>query len=237
MNFEETIPNERLRRARFQMGLTQAELAEKVGTTFETVSRWERGIKAPSAYYRRKLCDIFGKTAEELGLLVDSGPFFASDSSPCVFLSSAYADAELKFVVFLKAELQARGVTVWSSRTIRRQETRNKRNVLQEAIRAAQVVLLIVSPGTQTSHHVHDTLRLARYFRRPVCAVWIHGEQLQECMPQDYGELYATIDAREGDEQLLREKIVATLEQGWLTLSEPDTSALSELEWKVPANL
>ena len=55
----------------YQMGLTQAELAEKVGTTFETVSRWERGIKTPSAYYRRKLCEVFGKTPEELGLLVE----------------------------------------------------------------------------------------------------------------------------------------------------------------------
>src|SRR6266849_8343780 len=235
MNFEETIPNERLRRARFQMGLTQAELAEKVGTTFETVSRWERGIKAPSAYYRRKLCDIFGKTAEELGLLVDSGPFFASDSSPCVFLSSAYSDAELKFVVSLKEELQDRGVTVWSSRTIRRQETRNKRNVLQEAIRAVQIVLLIVSPRTQASHHVQDTLRLASHFRRPVCAVRIDGEYLPECMPKDYGEPYAIIDARAGDERRLRDKILAALEQIWLTPIAPETSGLSEPVWKVPA--
>ena len=237
MNFEETIPNERLRRARFQMGLTQAELAEKVGTTFETVSRWERGIKAPSAYYRRKLCDVFGKTAEELGLLVDSGPFFASDSSPCVFLSSAYSDAELKFVVSLKEELQTRGVTVWSSRTIRRQETRNKRNVLQEAIRAAHVVLLIVSPRTLSSHHVHDTLRLARHFKRPVCAVWIDGKNLLECIPKEYGEIFTTIDARQGDDQLLRDKVVVTLEREWATPSDPETIGLPEPEWKMPAKL
>ncbi len=237
MNFEETIPNERLRHARFQMGLTQAELAEKVGTTFETVSRWERGIKAPSAYYRRKLCEVFGKTAEELGLIADSGSFLPSGSSPCVFLSSAYSDAELKFVVSLKEELQTRGVTLWSSRTIRRQETRSKRNVLQEAIRAAHVVLLIVSPHTLASHHVHDALRLARHFKRPVCAVWIDGKLLQECMPQDYGNPVAIIDAREEDERLIRDKIVTTLEQAWLTPSEPDIAPFSELEWKLPAKL
>ncbi len=237
MNFEETIPNERLKRARYQLGLTQAELAEKVGTTFETVSRWERGIKVPGAYYRRILCDVFGKTAEELGLLADPGPFFASDSSPYIFLSSAYSDAELKFVVSLKEEFQTRGVTVWSSRTIRRQETRNKRNVLQEAIRAAQVVLLIVSPRTLASHHVHDTLRLARHFKRPVCAVWIDGTSLQECMPKEYGELYTTIDARQGDDQLLRDKVVTTLERAWSTPSDPETTGLSEPEWKVPEKL
>jgi len=237
MSIEEIIPNERLRRARHQQGWTQAELAEKVGATFETVSRWERGIKAPSAYYRRKLCEVLGKTAEALGLLADPSAFPIRGSSPCLFLSSAYADAEHKFVVSLKTELQIQGVTVWSSRTIRRQETRNKRNVLQEAIRAAQVVLLIVSPSTQASHHVHDTLRLARHFRRPVCAVWIDGKNLQECMPKEYGEPYATIDARQGDEQLLRDKIVATLEQGWSTLSDPKTTGLSEPVLKVPTKL
>jgi len=237
MSIEEIIPNERLKRARYQKGWTQAELAEKVGTTFETVSRWERGIKAPNAYYRRKLCEVLDKTAEELGLLADPSAFPIRGASPCLFLSSAYADAEHKFVVSLKTELQTQGVTIWSSRTIRRQETRNKRNVLQEAIRAAQVVLLIVSPNTQTSHHVQDTLRLARHFRRPVCAVWIAGEFLQECLPQEYGEPYATIDARKGNDQLLRDKIVATLEQAWLTQIAPETSELSESMWKVPTTL
>jgi len=235
MNFEETIPNERLRRARYEKGWTQAELAEKMGTTFETVSRWERGIKAPSAFFRRKLCDVLGRTAEELGLLADPNAVPTPGPSPCVFFSSAYTDAEDKFVVTLKVELQTRGVTVWSSRTIRRQEPGNKRNVLQEAIRAAQVVLLIVSPRTQASHHVQDTLRLARHFRRPVCAVWIDGEFLQDCMPKDYGEPYATIDARERDDYLLRNKIVAALEQVWLTPIAPETSGLSEPVWKVPA--
>src|SRR5260370_23884328 len=228
MNFEEIIPNERLRRVRYEKGWTQDELVEKVGTTFETVSRWERGIKATSAFFRRKLCDVLGKTAEELGLLADPSAIPTPGPSPCVFFSSAYADAEDKFVVSLKMELQTRGVTVWSSRTIRRQETRNKRNVLQEAIRAAQVVLLIVSPITQASHHVQDTLRLARHFRRPVCAVWIDGEFLQDCMPKDYGEPYATIDARERDDYLLRDKIVAAPQPVWFTPIAPQNTVFSE---------
>ena len=88
MNFEEMTPNERLRRARHEKGWTKAELAEKEDTTFETVSRWERGIKTPSAYYRKRLYEVFGKTAEELGLVADPNPSFpASDQSRCVFFS------------------------------------------------------------------------------------------------------------------------------------------------------
>jgi predicted ATPase/transcriptional regulator with XRE-family HTH domain len=226
-----------LKSARYKLGWTQAELAEKVGTTFETVSRWERGIKTPSAFFRRKLCDVLGKTAEELGLLADPSAIPTPGPSPCVFFCSAYVDAENKFVVSLKTEIQNHGITIWSSRTIRRQETRNKRNVLQEAIRAVQVVLLIVSPNTRASHHVHDTLRLARHFRLPICALWIDGENLQECLPQGYNEQYITIDARNGDEQLLHKKILTTLDQVWLSPSEPDISALSEPIWKVPTKL
>jgi len=235
MNFKETAPNERLRRARYERGWTQAELAEKVDTTFESVSRWERGIKVPGANYRKKLCDVFGKTAEELGFLVDPGAPPTISSSPCVFFSSAYADADRRFVSNLKAELQTRGVTVWSSRIIRRQEAGKKRDVLKEAVRAAQVVLLIVSPATFTSHHVYDTLRLARHYARPVCALWIDGHNLQECMPKDWGEPYATIDVRQGNDQLLRDKVIATLEQVWATPSDPETTGLTEPIWKVPA--
>src|SRR5437667_1996162 len=225
MNLEEIIPDEWLKRARHEQGWTQAELAEKLDTSFETVSRWERGTKALGAFYRKKLCDVFGKTAEELGFLVDPAAPPIISPSPCVFFTSAYADADRRFVANLKVELQTRGVTVWSSRIIRRQESNKKRNVLQEAVRAAQVVLLIVSPSTYASHHVHDTLRLARHYRRPVCALWIDGQNLQECLPKDWGEPYATIDVREGDDQLLRDKVIATLEQVCLAPSDPQPRA------------
>ena len=48
----EFVPNERLRRARSLKGWSQADLAEQVGTSFEIVSRWERGVTVTSPYYR-----------------------------------------------------------------------------------------------------------------------------------------------------------------------------------------
>src|SRR5579859_3798025 len=202
MDYEGIVPNELLIRARHQQGWTQAELAAQVGTTFETVSRWERGIIAPSAYYRRKLCQVFNKTVEEIGLATTDADVLPCTPGPsaCVFLSSTYADAEHKFVVSLKKELTVRGITLWSSRTVKRQAPNRKRDVLQEAIHTAQLVLLIVSSNTHASHHVQETLRLARHYKRPVCAVWIEGESLQACLPKDYGELNAMIDAREGED-------------------------------------
>ena len=58
-----------LKRERKLRGWSQAYVAEKVGSNSKTVSRWEQGKNAPSPYYIQKLVDLFGKNAEELGLL------------------------------------------------------------------------------------------------------------------------------------------------------------------------
>lgn len=71
MSSKEVVPNERLRRARLLKGWSQAELAEQVGTSFEMVSRWERGLTVPSPRYRKRLYVVLGQTAEELGLISD----------------------------------------------------------------------------------------------------------------------------------------------------------------------
>jgi transcriptional regulator with XRE-family HTH domain len=61
--------NNRLRQERHRLNWRQLDLAEQLGTTVVTVKRWERGTQQPGAYFRMKLCSLFGKSAEELGLL------------------------------------------------------------------------------------------------------------------------------------------------------------------------
>jgi tetratricopeptide (TPR) repeat protein/transcriptional regulator with XRE-family HTH domain len=56
---------------REQRGWSQGRIAEAVGTTIRTVSRWEQGITMPSPYYREQLCTLFGKNAKQLGLVLD----------------------------------------------------------------------------------------------------------------------------------------------------------------------
>ncbi|HTI14432.1 MAG TPA: tetratricopeptide repeat protein [Dictyobacter sp.] len=55
--------------ARSSRGLSQNEVANRLGTTHVNVSRWERGITRPSPYFRRKLCVLFGETEEALDLV------------------------------------------------------------------------------------------------------------------------------------------------------------------------
>nr|BBH92347.1 hypothetical protein KTA_05460 [Thermogemmatispora argillosa] len=64
-------PNLRLRHEREMRGWSQARVAEAIGSSEKNVSRWERGVSSPQPYYREKLCQLFGKSARELGFVED----------------------------------------------------------------------------------------------------------------------------------------------------------------------
>jgi peptide/nickel transport system substrate-binding protein len=81
-NRQELVPNERLRHARDLKGWSQADLAEQVGTSFEMVSRWERGSTVPGPHYRQRLCAVLGQSAEDLGLLRSRPDAFTPLPSP-----------------------------------------------------------------------------------------------------------------------------------------------------------
>ena len=224
MVIEERVPNERLRHARSLKGWSQAKLAEEVGTSFEMVSRWERGISIPTLYFRVQLCATLGMTAEELGLVHSPSELLATPTSPFVFLACSYADSEKTIVTQLKTFLQNRGITLWSSRHISRQGMEQPRKALREVVRAAQVILLIVSPEARSSRHVREALEVGRMYRRPVCAVWIEGEDWQECLLPDEQDLSIRIDARMRDDPSLFEEVATLLQQRW---SVPDTTTAS----------
>ena len=208
---EEFVPNERLRRARSLKGWSQADMAEQVGTSFEMVSRWERGITIPNPYYRERMCAVLGQTPEELGFRGDHHNSSATSQNLSVFLASSHIDAVHEIVTQLKINLNAQGITTWSSRAVRRQRDGNTRKVLQETIRASQGIIVIVSPDSRTSRHVQEALQLAKIYRRPVYAVWIKGEDWQECFPRGDSELFTTIDARLGYDSFQLDEIITTL--------------------------
>src|SRR6266567_734613 len=64
------VPNRKLKHERERRGLSQQRLAELLGTSFENISRWERGVTSPQPHFREKLCKLFKKDAAELGLIV-----------------------------------------------------------------------------------------------------------------------------------------------------------------------
>src|SRR5690242_18004261 len=71
----------RLRQERLLRGWSQQELADQLGTTMVTVSRWERGTQSPGPLMRLKLCTLFEKTERELGFFPEESES-DSGSSP-----------------------------------------------------------------------------------------------------------------------------------------------------------
>lgn len=55
-----------IRSLRKGAGMTQKELADKLGVTITTVSRWEKGEYVPSPRCIKKLADMFGVNGADI---------------------------------------------------------------------------------------------------------------------------------------------------------------------------
>jgi transcriptional regulator with XRE-family HTH domain len=97
-----------LRQERLKRNETQAELAEKVGVSVLTVTRWEQGKNKPYPCYRAKLCALFGKTAEELGL--------SENEVHAVYL--AYAPSDEAYAYRLGQDLETQGFRIWNDQEV-----------------------------------------------------------------------------------------------------------------------
>ncbi len=64
----------RLIEARKNHSWSQQDVADRLGTTPNNVSRWELGQTTPGPYFRAKLCELFRCSAEELGLVEQARP-------------------------------------------------------------------------------------------------------------------------------------------------------------------
>ena len=55
-----------IQKYRKKRGLTQEELAEKLGVTFQAVSKWENAKSAPDIFFLPKMAELFGCYIDEL---------------------------------------------------------------------------------------------------------------------------------------------------------------------------
>ncbi len=58
---------------------SQAELANRIGTTPVSVGRWENNITRPNLHFQQQLCTIFGKSPEDLGFVPHTAPELRED--------------------------------------------------------------------------------------------------------------------------------------------------------------
>lgn len=233
MTFEEIIPNSKLRQARIEKGLTQAELAKRVGVEAAAVRRWERGSVLPHPANQKELCRILEKTPAELGLVAEKTELPTSSGLPIVLIISSYNDFNKKFVLALRDEFLSHRMAVWSRKTfITQAQHKNKGHLLKETIREAYAVLLIVSPSTQKSTYVQNALKLVKHYRRPLYVIVIDGEQSTAWLRKDYVEPVKVFDVRQKLDQASIKEIADDLEQVWLVPA--NVAELSKPVWRVP---
>lgn len=70
----------RLKQERDRHGWSQSDLASRLGTSQVNVSRWEKGLTTPGPYFRQRLAEVFGKSLEELGFIIDEQEQKGSDT-------------------------------------------------------------------------------------------------------------------------------------------------------------
>lgn len=93
-----TRPNHLLRRQRLLRGWTLDRVAKELctlcqeeahvpGVNADMISKWERGERKPSRFYQAKLCQLYGATADQLGLI---GAYVIAGAMACGFFVIAW---------------------------------------------------------------------------------------------------------------------------------------------------
>ncbi len=103
-----------LRYEREQRGWSQSHLAELLGTSSISISQWERGVLLPSPHFREKLCALFGKDIQALGLLMKTSPkksFFYDPFIPFQNLPPSGLVGRNSLVSLLTTQLCTRKIT------------------------------------------------------------------------------------------------------------------------------
>ena len=87
---------------RKQKGLTQMQLAEKLGITDKAISKWERGIAMPDSSIMLQLCEILGISVNELL----SGEKIQMENNN---------QKNEQILLDMAKELEAKNKTIWAS--------------------------------------------------------------------------------------------------------------------------
>src|SRR6266568_2951589 len=69
---------------RHQQDMTQADLANKLGMSDRSITRWESGEGQPGPYARKRLTELTGVSPEQLGLVPPAAKARAKDAGAVI---------------------------------------------------------------------------------------------------------------------------------------------------------
>jgi serine/threonine protein kinase len=172
-----------------------------------------------------------GQVTTPLDRIAPAVPITPPVSPRRVFLSASPSDDAL--VVRFEANLQQHGIAVLHEDPDTMQDSPGLEDVERQAIRAVDIVLVVLSPNSRSSRTIKEHLRIANLYQRRLVFVWVAGQEIVDVLPQtqQWGRTAQVdlIDARgERYEQALAE-IVISLEGDQTPLVE---TALPEPEFE-----
>jgi len=105
----------------------------------------------------------------------------------------------------------------------RTQRTLEQEDEVRHAIRAADVVLLVVTPHARPSRTVKVHLRIASLYQRRLVFIWTTGEEITDVLPEEWGITVQIdlVDAREEHYEQALDELVACLEEDEASSEEP----------------
>ena len=82
---------DRIREARKAAGLTQRQLADRLGVSNTSISNWEKGLSRPDADMIQKLC---------VYLSLEPNYFYGTENAPADSRKRTVNDEDIKFALF-----------------------------------------------------------------------------------------------------------------------------------------
>jgi serine/threonine protein kinase len=136
-----------------------------------------------------------------------------TSSTQRVFVSAAHADDA--FVARLIGDLSQRGIMVTRKNLGYTQDALDPEEAVRQAIRAAESVLLVVSPHARSSRTIKEQLHIATLYQRRLVAIWADGDEIADMLPGEGEQTVPMklIDARAGRYEEALDELLACLHE------------------------
>ncbi len=164
---------ERLAQARTRLQLSQEALAEVIGTTARSISRWEHNQALPQQYYLERLCEALQTTPEALFVVDEEQQQTVSPSAPLwyvPYIRNPYFTGREAFLSELHERLQNEQRVALTQRQILSGlgGIGKTQTALEYAYRYRDNYQAVLWVGAETSETVlADYQKLARLFQLP----------------------------------------------------------------------
>jgi serine/threonine protein kinase len=198
-------------------GVVHRALSKDPQKRFVSVQSFAHALARAS---RENANDLSSLSQSTVPLVVDTpSPMSTIMNGPLsqrVVLFAAPADEA--FALRLQTDLEARGVSLfWPRSSESMKGPQGQREELRQALRAATLVLTVLSPRTRSSRALHEQMRLATLYERRMLFVWAEGSEANALLPSAQSwknsAVLDVIDARGSNYETAVEEIRACLEE------------------------